>query len=231
MTHHQELHRTDRIGWLRAAVLGANDGILSVGSVLIGVASASTDRQNILLAGVAALTAGAMSMAAGEYVSVSSQSDTENADRRREAEELRDSPESELDELTQIYVHRGLDEPLARQVAIKLTEKDAIGTHLRDELGISEHLSARPLQAAWTSALAFAIGAALPVAVALLSPARGLIIAVAASTLLSLGILGGVSAGVGGASVVRGTLRVAFWGAAAMGASSLIGWIFGVSVG
>lgn len=212
-------------------MLGANDGILSVGSVLIGVASASTDRQNILLAGVAALTAGAMSMAAGEYVSVSSQSDTENADRRREAEELRDSPESELDELTQIYVQRGLDEPFARQVAIKLTEKDAIGTHLRDELGISEHLSARPLQAAWTSALAFAIGAALPVAVALLSPARGLIIAVAASTLLSLGILGGVSAGVGGASVVRGTLRVAFWGAAAMGASSLIGWIFGVSVG
>ncbi len=227
---HSETHRTDRIGWLRASVLGANDGILSVASVLVGVAAASTDRHSILLAGVAALVAGAMSMAAGEYVSVSSQSDTEDADRRREQRELADNPDGELDELTQIYVRRGLDEELARQVAMQLSAGDILATHLRDELGISEHLAARPIQAAWTSALSFAVGAALPVVVAVVVPANWLIAAVSAATLLSLGVLGGISARVGGASIRRGAVRVAFWGAAAMAITSLIGWLFGVSV-
>ena len=155
---HAEFHRTDRVGWLRASVLGANDGILSVASVLIGMAAASTDRQSILLAGVAALAAGAMSMAAGEYVSVSSQFDTEDADRQREEQELRDDPDGELQELTLIYVERGLDKTLAHQVAVQLTEKDALRTHLRDELGISEQMTARPVQAAFASALSWPLG-------------------------------------------------------------------------
>ena len=228
---HEELHRSDRIGWLRAAVLGANDGILSVASVLVGVAAASSDRQSILLAGVASLVAGAMSMAAGEYVSVSSQADTEDADRKLEERELRDDPEGELDELTEIYIKRGLDASLARQVAIQLTKKDALGTHLRDELGISEHLTARPIQAAITSALSFAIGATLPVIAAIVAPTTWLVTSVSISTLLSLALLGGLSAGVGGASVVRGAFRVAFWGIVAMGTTALIGWLFNVSVG
>ena len=227
---HSEFHRTDRIGWLRASVLGANDGILSVASVLIGMAAASSDRHNILLAGVAAMAAGAMSMAAGEYVSVSSQSDTENADRKREEQELRDDPDGELQELTLIYVERGLDKTLAHQVAVQLTEKDALRTHLRDELGISEQMIARPVQAAFASALSFAIGAALPVAVAMVAPTTGLIVSVSISTLISLAILGGLSAGVGGASIIRGAARVTFWGIAAMAATYLIGWLFGVSV-
>jgi VIT1/CCC1 family predicted Fe2+/Mn2+ transporter len=227
---HVEIHRTDRIGWLRASVLGANDGIVSVSSLIVGVAAASTDRPGILLAGIAGLVAGAMSMAAGEYVSVSSQADTENADRDREATELRTDPEFELAELAQIYVQRGLDQALAMQVAAQMTARDALTTHLRDELGISEHLAARPIQAAWTSAVSFAAGAVLPVIVAALIPAGALIAAVWISTLISLALLGGLSARVGGASLLRGAVRVTFWGAAAMGITSLIGWLFGVNM-
>ncbi|QDV85836.1 VIT1/CCC1 transporter family protein [Planctomycetes bacterium TBK1r] len=228
---HPELHRSDRIGWLRAAVLGANDGILSVASIVVGVASASTDHKTILLSGVAGMTAGAMSMAAGEYVSVSSQADTEAADRRREEEELRTTPESELDELTQIYVQRGLDEPLAKQVAIQLTDKDALTTHLRDELGITEELAARPLQAAMASAASFAVGAALPLVIALSFPTKWTTVAVAVTTLAGLTVLGGLSASAGGAPPAKAATRVVFWGAVAMAVTSAIGWAFGVSVG
>jgi VIT1/CCC1 family predicted Fe2+/Mn2+ transporter len=228
---HKERHRTDRIGWLRATVLGANDGILSVASLVVGVAAAQADRNSILLAGVAGLTAGAMSMAAGEYVSVSSQADTENADRAREAIELDQEPEGELLELVQIYRQRGLSETLAREVAVQMTEHDALATHLRDELGITEHQTARPLQAALASAAAFAIGASLPLVVALISPAAWTVTLVALSTLVGLAGLGGLSAVVGGASIVRGAFRVAFWGIVAMAMTSLIGWLFGVSVG
>jgi VIT1/CCC1 family predicted Fe2+/Mn2+ transporter len=228
---HKERHRTDRIGWLRATVLGANDGILSVASLVVGVAAAQADRNSILLAGVAGLTAGAMSMAAGEYVSVSSQADTENADRAREAIELDQEPEGELLELVQIYRQRGLSATLAREVAVQMTEHDALATHLRDELGITEHQTARPLQAALASAAAFAIGASLPLVVALISPAAWTVTLVALSTLVGLAGLGGLSAVVGGASIVRGAFRVAFWGIVAMAMTSLIGWLFGVSVG
>ncbi len=227
---HNESHRSDRIGWLRATVLGANDGILSVASLVVGVATASPDRASILLAGVAGLTAGAMSMAAGEYVSVSSQADTENADRRREEEELRSDPDGELRELTQIYVGRGLNESLAHQVAVQLTAHDAITAHLRDELGITEQLAARPLQAAFASAVSFAVGAALPLSVAMLSPATWIVTAVATAAVVSLACLGGVSASVGGASVTKAAARLSFWGVIAMAATSLIGWLFGVSV-
>ena len=226
---HREMHRTDRIGWLRAAVLGANDGILSVASIIVGVAAATSERHSILLSGVAGLAAGAMSMAAGEYVSVSSQADTEDADRRRESSELQSDPEGELAELTQIYVDRGLDEALANQVAQQLTTKDVLTTHLRDELGISEHLTARPIQAAFASAVSFGIGAALPVIVAMLAPVTWIITVVAGSTLLFRALLGGVSAGVGGAPIVKGAARVSFWGAAAMATTSFVGWLFGVS--
>jgi VIT1/CCC1 family predicted Fe2+/Mn2+ transporter len=227
---HPEFHRTDRIGWLRASVLGANDGIVSIASVIVGVAAATPDRQSILLAGVAALSAGAMSMAAGEYVSVSSQADTENADREREIAELKEDPESELKELTQIYIDRGLDEPLAHQVAVQLTEKDVLTTHLRDELGITEHLSARPIQAAFASAVSFAVGGTLPVVSAALPPANWIIVAVASSTLFFLALLGGLSAYAGGSSRIKGAARVAFWGVAAMAMTWLIGWLFGVSL-
>lgn len=227
---HVELHRSDRIGWLRASVLGANDGILSVASIVVGVAAANTDHKSVLLAGVAGLTAGAMSMAAGEYVSVSSQSDTENADRQRESQELSENPDGELDELTQIYVQRGLDEPLARQVAVKLTEKDVLKTHLRDELGITEELAAKPLQAAFASAISFSVGAILPLAVAILVPRNLVIPSVAAAALASLAFLGGLSASVGGASIVHGCLRVSFWGIVAMAVTSVIGWLFDVVV-
>lgn len=228
---HQEKHRSEHIGWLRAAVLGANDGLLSVSSLVVGVASASADFNHILLAGVAGLTAGAMSMAAGEYVSVSSQADTEMADRNREAAELQATPEAELDELTQIYLDRGLDQQLARQVAIQLTEKNALETHLRDELGITEALAARPLQAALASAGSFAVGAALPLIVAMLVPTNWTSSFVAGTTLVGLALLGAMSASVGGASLTKAAARVVFWGAVAMGITSIIGWIFGVSVG
>ncbi|MCA9266038.1 MAG: VIT family protein [Planctomycetales bacterium] len=231
MMKHEEKHRGEQIGWLRAAVLGANDGILSVSSIVVGVASANSDHDHVMLAGVAGLTAGAMSMAAGEYVSVSSQADTESANRRREDEELRTDPASELEELAQIYVQRGLDEPLARQVAVQLTQKDALTTHLRDELGITDEMAARPLQAAMASAASFAVGAALPLIIALLASTKWTKIAVVATTLVGLALLGGLSASVGGAPVAKAATRVAFWGAVSMAVASAIGWLFGVSVG
>lgn len=227
--NHFETHRSNRIGWLRAVVLGANDGILSVASIVVGVASASSDHKTILLSGVAGMTAGAMSMAAGEYVSVSSQADTENADRAKEALELETNPEEELAELTQIYMDRGLDQTLAGQVAEQLTQHDALTTHLRDELGITEQLAARPLQAALASAISFAVGATLPLLVAMASPTSMVVWTVAAATVLALASLGGISASVGGASMTVGALRVAFWGIVAMVVTAMIGWLFGVS--
>jgi VIT1/CCC1 family predicted Fe2+/Mn2+ transporter len=229
MIHHEQ-HRTDRIGWLRAAVLGANDGIVSIASLIVGVAAAQTDHRSILIAGVAGLVAGALSMAAGEYVSVSSQSDTEKADLERETVELSSDPDFELKELTDIYRKRGLDEELAHQVAVQLTAHDALGTHLRDELGISELTAARPIQAAFASAGSFAIGAFLPLLAAYLAPLDILGVAVSISSLAFLGLLGGISAIVGGASVKKATLRVTFWGAFAMGLTALVGKLFGVSV-
>jgi VIT1/CCC1 family predicted Fe2+/Mn2+ transporter len=226
-TRHLERHRTSRIGWLRAAVLGANDGIVSTASLIVGVAAAGSARGEILIAGLAALVAGAMSMAAGEYVSVSSQSDTENADLERERAELASEPESERRELIGIYRERGLDEALATQVADQLMAHDALGAHARDELGISEHLAARPLQAAFTSAGTFAAGAVLPLAFAALVPLRLLVPVVAASSLALLAVLGALAAFTGGASVRTGALRVAFWGAAAMVLTALIGRLFG----
>ncbi|MSR19475.1 MAG: VIT family protein [Gemmatimonadetes bacterium] len=227
MTPHLELHRTERIGWLRAAVLGANDGIVSTASLVVGVAAADSSRSAVLLAGVAGLVAGAMSMAAGEYVSVSSQSDTERADRAREETELREQPDLELAELTQIYVKRGLEPDLARQVAEQMTRHDALGAHLRDELGQSEVLSARPVQAALTSAATFAVGAALPLSVAMLVPGSRVGVSVSAASLVSLALLGSVSARVGGASTLRGAIRVAFWGALAMAITAAVGRLVG----
>ena len=224
-----ERHRTDRIGWLRAAVLGANDGIVSTASLLVGVAAAETTRESILLAGVAGLVAGAMSMAAGEYVSVSSQSDTENADLARERAELATTPDLELAELTTVYVKRGLDDALALQVAKQLTAHDALGAHARDELGISDTTAARPIQAALTSAATFAIGASLPLATAFLVPEKEISIIVSILSLGFLAILGGISAGVGGAPIARAVARVTFWGAIAMAATAGIGALFGVA--
>ena len=224
---HPERHLVERIGWLRAAVLGANDGIVSTASLIVGVAAASSGKPEVLVAGLAGLVAGAMSMAAGEFVSVSSQADTEQADLARERRELQEDPESELQELTQIYVDRGLDQDLARQVAKQLMAKDALGAHSRDELGISEVVAARPVQAAITSALTFAAGAALPMIVALAVPFGALIPAVAAASLVFLAGLGAVGAKTGGASPVVGAGRVLFWGAAAMAATAGIGWLFG----
>jgi len=220
-----------RIGWLRAAVLGANDGIVSTASLVVGVAAAGSGRPEILVAGLAGLMAGAMSMAAGEYVSVSSQTDAEAADKAREIRELNEDPEAELAELTGIYLSRGLDRDLAEQVARKLTEKDAIGAHLRDELGISETVTARPVQAALVSALTFAVGAALPLLFAGFAPESTLGLWVAGATFASLALLGAVGAAAGGAGRVRGALRVAFWGALAMGATAAVGSLFGVVVG
>ena len=227
---HPELHRTDRIGWLRAAVLGANDGIVSTASLVVGVAAAETSRASILLAGVAGLVAGAMSMAAGEYVSVSSQSDTENADLARETNELAATPEAELQELTAIYVDRGLDESLALQVAEQLTAHDALGAHARDELGISEFTTARPTQAALTSAATFAVGAALPLAAAFLTPVSSIPAVVSILSLAFLALLGGISARAGGAPIAKAVTRVTFWGAIAMIATAGIGYLFGVAV-
>jgi len=227
MTHHEE-HRSHRVGWLRAAVLGANDGIVSTASLIIGVAAASTTQANILLAGVAGLVAGAMSMAAGEYVSVSSQSDTENADLALEKTSLENDIEFEKDELAKIYQNRGLEPVLAKQVAEQLMAHDALGAHARDEIGISESASARPVQAAFYSAGTFTVGAALPLIVAWATPGNYLISAVAALSLVFLALLGGVAARAGGAPITVGAIRVTFWGALAMGLTAVIGRIFGV---
>jgi VIT1/CCC1 family predicted Fe2+/Mn2+ transporter len=224
---HFERHRTERIGWLRAAVLGANDGIVSTASLIVGVAAAGTARGEVLVAGLAALVAGAMSMAAGEYVSVSSQSDTETADLARERAELAAEPEAERRELIAIYRERGLTEDLATQVAAQLMATDALKAHARDELGISEHLAARPLQAAFTSAGTFAAGAVLPLACAAIVPMRAVVPAVAAASLVLLAALGALAAYTGGAKMSVGAARVAFWGAAAMALTALVGRLFG----
>lgn len=228
---HSEIHMVHRIGWLRAAVLGANDGLVSTSSLVVGVAAAGSGKPEVLIAGLAGLVAGAMSMAAGEYVSVSSQTDAEKADVARETRELASSPEAELEELTQIYVARGLDRDLAVKVAAQLTERDALGTHARDELGISETVTAHPIQAAVVSALTFAVGAVVSLIVAFLAPAAQITALVAASTLLALAVLGALGASAGGASIVRGAMRVTLWGALAMAATAVVGMIFGVSVG
>ncbi len=227
---HTEAHRVERIGWLRAAVLGANDGIVSTASLIVGVASAGQSSAAILLTGIAGLVAGSLSMAAGEYVSVSTQADAEKAERAKEAWELKHQPEHERDELAAIYVGRGLDRKLAEQVADAMTAHDALGAHLRDELGLTAHFAARPLQAALSSALAFALGAALPLLVALLKPGAGLPVAVSIASLLFLAVLGGVGAKAGGAPILRAVLRVTFWGAAAMVVTALIGSLFGARV-
>lgn len=225
-----EAHRSQHISWLRAAVLGANDGIVSTASLIVGVAAANTSHENILLTGVAGLVAGAMSMAAGEFVSVSSQADTEKADLNREREELKTNPEFELDELAQIYVQRGLDVKLAQEVAKKLTAHDAVGSHARDELGITEAFSARPVQAAFSSAGAFSVGAALPLILVIVSSPKFLIFSVSAGSLLFLVLLGIVAARVGGANIWKGAWRVAFWGALALAITAGIGSLFGTSI-
>ena len=227
---HPEIHRTDRIGWLRAAVLGANDGIVSTASLLVGVAAANAGHSELLVAGVAGLVAGAMSMAAGEYVSVSSQADTESADIAREREELRNQPDMEQRELATIYEKRGLDPALAVQVAQQLMRHDAIGAHARDELGISAELAARPVQAALASALTFAAGAALPLVAALATPASHVVMSVSATSLVFLAGLGVLSARVGGAPMAKATARVVFWGALAMGLTAGVGKLFGTVV-
>ena len=227
---HLERHRTDRIGWLRAAVLGANDGIVSTASLVVGVAAASASHGSILLTGVAGLAAGAMSMAAGEYVSVHSQADTEKADLSKERKELEVDPAAELRELTAIYVGRGLEHGLAARVAEQLTAHDALGTHARDELGISETLTARPVQAALASAASFAVGAVLPLAVTALAPERGLIFWVSGMSLVFLALLGAVAARVGGAGMLVGAWRVTFWGALAMAITAGVGSLFGAAI-
>lgn len=225
---HSERHRTQHTGWLRAAVMGANDGIVSTASLVLGVAAAGASSHSILLAGVAGLVAGAMSMAAGEYVSVSSQADTERADLAREQRELVEHPEAELAELTAIYVGRGLDKELAATVAWQLTEHDALAAHVRDELGISDTWAARPVLAALSSALTFALGAILPLLVVLLVPVATVSWAVAATSLLSLLLLGFLAARAGGAAVFTSVVRVTFWGALAMALTTLVGTLFGV---
>ena len=230
VTLHPETHLVARIGWLRAAVLGANDGIVSTASLIVGVAAAATAHSEILVAGVAGLVAGAMSMAAGEYVSVSSQSDTEQADLARERGELAEQPALEHAELAQIYVNRGLEPELAVKVAEQLMAKDALGAHAHDELGISQTTTARPIQAALTSAATFAIGAAMPLATAAVVPASWLIPAVSAASLGFLALLGGIGAKAGGADIWRATARVSFWGAIAMAITAAIGRAFGTAV-
>lgn len=225
-----EQHRTHRIGWLRAAVLGANDGIVSTASLVVGVAASGTSRSNVLVAGVAGLVAGAMSMAAGEYVSVSSQSDTEAADLERERKELAEMPEAELGELQGFYEKRGLDPSLARQVAQQLTDRGALEAHARDELGISEITTARPVQAALASAATFSVGAALPLVIAVLVPIERAVVAVSVLSLVFLAALGFLAARAGGARVLRGTVRVTFWGALAMLFTALVGKMFGAVV-
>ncbi len=225
---HSEKHLVARIGWLRAAVLGANDGIVSTASLIVGVAAAAATRHDILVAGVAALLAGALSMAAGEYVSVSSQADTERADLVREAAEQVDQPQFELEELAQIYVGRGVAPDLAQQVAAQMMAKDALGAHARDELGISEVTTARPIQAALTSALTFSAGAAMPLLTVIFVPATALVIAVSGVSLVALAVLGAIGARAGGASIAKAVTRVTFWGAVAMGVTAGVGSLFGV---
>lgn len=227
---HLERHRTDRIGWLRASVLGANDGIVSTASLLVGVAAAGPSRESVLVAGVAGLVAGAMSMAAGEYVSVHSQADTEKADLARERAELEADPAAERQELASIYVSRGLHPELAQQVAAQLMAHDALGAHARDELGVTDTLGARPVLAALASAASFALGAGLPLGVSLMAPAQGLIPWVAGTSLVFLAALGGAAARVGGAGVMAGAWRVSFWGALAMGMTAGVGALFGTVV-
>ena len=226
---HSEHHLLRRIGWLRASVLGANDGLVSTASLIVGVAAASSSRGQVLVAGVAALVAGSLSMAAGEYVSVSSQADTEEADLARERSELAENIEAEREELAQIYVKRGLTAELARQVALQLMDKDALEAHARDELGISAATTARPVQAAFTSALTFAAGAALPLLTAVLIPPSLLVAGVSAASLLFLALLGAVGAGAGGAPMVKAVVRVTFWGAVAMALTAGVGAAFGVA--
>jgi vacuolar iron transporter family protein len=226
----KELHRTGRIAWLRAAVLGANDGILSTSSLVLGVAAAHATHSNVLVAGVAGLVAGAMSMAAGEYVSVHSQADTEQAELELERAELQADDKGEHTELMAIYVARGLDPSLAKQVAQQLMAHDALGAHARDELGISENFRARPIQAAFASAGSFAVGAAMPLVVTAMAPAARLILLVSGTSLVFLALLGGLAARTGGAAVTTGALRVTFWGALAMALTAAVGWLFGTVV-
>ena len=228
---HRERHRTARIGWLRAAVLGANDGIVSTASLVVGVAAAHAPRGDVMIAGVAGLVAGAMSMAAGEYVSVSSQADTEGADLARERKELAADEDFEQAELAAIYVGRGLDQALAKQVAARLMAHDALTAHARDELGISDSLTARPVQAALASAVTFAAGAAMPLLVALMAPEPSLVPLVSGASLVCLAALGVLAARAGGAPVMKSALRVTFWGALAMGLTAGVGALFGTSVG
>ena len=229
-TRQKERHRTERLGWLRAAVLGANDGIISTASLLLGVAAAHASRDGIILAGAAGLVAGAMSMAAGEYVSLSSQADSEEAELEMERQELEEDRAGERKELTTIYIRRGLDPSLAKQVAEQLMAHDALGAHARDELGISDTLSARPVQAALASGTAFAVGAAMPLLTVLWVPMTTLIPLVSGLSLLFLAILGGVAAYVGGASMLWGAIRVTFWGALAMAATARIVVLFGTTL-
>jgi len=226
---HREGHLVHRIGWLRAAVLGANDGIVSTASLILGVAASGANSAAILVAGVAGLVAGAMSMAAGEYVSVSSQADTERADLAREKQELEETPQQELAELSAIYEQRGLDKALAAQVAIQLTAHDALGAHARDELGISDTMAARPIQAALASALSFSVGAVLPIMISVFATSSRMMLAVSLSSLLFLALLGAISARAGGAPMLLAARRVTFWGALAMLATAGVGTLFGVS--
>ncbi|MBX3082804.1 MAG: VIT family protein [Anaerolineae bacterium] len=226
----RESHRTGRIGWLRAAVLGANDGIVSTASLIVGVAAAHAVRGDVLVAGVAGLVAGAMSMAAGEYVSVSSQADTEQAELARERKELESDGAYELEELATIYVKRGVEPVLAKQVAQQLMNNNALAAHARDELGISDTMSARPVQAALASAASFAVGAAMPLLTVLLAPEPSLVMAVSVTSLIFLALLGILAAWAGGAPILRSTLRVTFWGALAMGLTALVGSLFGTTV-
>lgn len=225
-----EQHRINRVGWLRAAVLGANDGLLSTSSLILGVAAAHGSHGSILVAGLAGLVAGAMSMAAGEYVSVHSQADTENADLERERAELAIDPEGEQRELAQIYVDRGLTRELADQVAAQMMARNALEAHARDELGVTDALTARPVQAALASAASFAVGAAVPLLVCFLAPQRLLIALVGVCSLVCLGALGGIAAQVGGAGIVKGSLRVIFWGVLAMAVTLGVGMLFGTTV-
>lgn len=228
MQKHSESHKTQHIGWLRAAVMGANDGIVSTASLIVGVAAAGATTDIVFMTGVAGLVAGAMSMAAGEYVSVSSQADTEKADIERERIELATDPVHEFEELAAIYIQRGLDKSLAQQVAKQLMDKDALVAHTRDELGISEDFTARPVQAAFSSAATFTVGALLPLLVVLLVSSNQLAWSVSISALIALAVLGALSAWIGGASVTKAVSRVVFWGALAMGLTALVGRLFGV---
>ncbi len=227
---HIENHRSHRIGWLRAAVLGANDGVVSVSSLVVGVAASGVGKGNLMLTGIAGLVAGALSMAAGEYISVQSQADTENADLARERRELAEVPDRELEELTAIYVERGLTESLAKEVAIQLTAKDALGTHARDELGITETLMARPVQASLSSAAAFAVGAVVPIIACAVAPTASVSLVTSLATVATLALLGSVAAYVGGAVIWRGAVRVMFWGVLAMAITAGVGKLFGAAV-